>query len=214
MKNNYIGSLFIAFSIGTLIFFAGAHACESFPALAKWVGGECWFESSPEEEVILAEESILNETIALKAQGLYLKAHELQGSASDDEVIKAAVYALAQNGTSEAVATLKKLARTHESIDTRKAALYALAQCASSEELASFYRDIAENGDVLALRKAAVYAIGQMGDQDSVDILYELATSAHHVSLRKAAVHALQNCETEAAQKALYKILAKVSDSL
>ena len=208
MKNNYIGNIIIAFALGTLVFFAGAHACQSFPFLAKWVGGECWFDSSKSDMNYASAASA--KSMAQAAEGYYLKAKALQGGRSDDEIVKAAIYALANSGSDDAVDTLKNIALTHKSADIRKTALYALAQCAESEELLTFYQELAEHGNMLPVRKAAIHSIGQVGNQDAIKILVDFATSPHHVSLRKAAVHALQNCDSELAQKALYNILAKV----
>ncbi|MFK7844666.1 MAG: HEAT repeat domain-containing protein [Rhodothermales bacterium] len=208
MKDNYLGNILIAFAVGTLVFFAGAHACESYPFLAKWVGGECWFQS--DEEM----------TSTMNAQELYLQAGVLASESSvalnkeDDEVMKAAIYALGQSGTSQALLALKKIIRTHESLEIRKAALYALAQGMDAKELVDIYQEVAERGDFLELRKAAIYALGQAESLETVSILETLARSNHHVSLRKAAVHALQNCDSDQAQKALYRILSDVSDAL
>ncbi len=211
MKDNYLGHLLIAFALGTLIFFAGAQACQSYPFLAKWMGGECWFESN-ESDALAVPVAANSATMALEAEKLYLKAKAIQGSQTDDDVVKAAIHALAQSGSAEAVEAIKKIALTHESTEIRKTALYALAQCASAEELLPFYVEVIEDGDRLSVRKAAVYAIGQIGKDGAVEALEKIATSPHHVSLRKAAVHALQNCESEPAQKALYRILAQVAD--
>ena len=211
MKDNYLGHLFIAFAVGTLIFFAGAHACQSYPFLAKWVGGECWFDTKKSEATSITV-AANGATMALEAEKLYLKAKAIQGGQNDDEVVKAAIHALAQSGSAEAIAALKEIALTHESTSIRKTALYALAQCASAKELLPFYVDLIENGDQLPVRKAAIYAIGQIGNESAVEALEEIATSPHHVSLRKAAVHSLENCESEPAQKALYRILAQVAE--
>lgn len=207
MKNNYISSLLIAFAVGTLIFFAGAQACNSFPTLAKWMGGSCWLESST---LVIAESAEAKTSITSSL----MKAGTSTSVETDDEVVKAAIYALAQSGTSEAVSTLKQIARTHQSVSIRKTALYALAQCAEDRELIGFYRELAMEGDVLELRKAAVYAIGQIGDGEAVAVLTEIAKSSYHVSLRKAAVQALQNCNDKSAHQALYDILNNVSGAL
>ncbi len=207
IKNN-AGNLLIACSLGLLIFFAGANACENYPFLAKWVGGKCWFDKTMTIEIL-----------PVTAQQRYMEARSLYLEKSDDEVTKAAIYALAQAGTSEAIDALKKLVRTHKSIEIRKAALYALAQCApsaliSSAKLTEFYGDIIANGEALAVRKAAIHELAQANSKEAVVLLENLATSTHHVSLRKAAVHALQNCDSDLAQQALYRILTKVSQSL
>lgn len=208
MKDNYLSNILIAFAVGTLVFFAGARACESYPFLAKWVGGECWFQSDEELSPLV------------NAQDLYLHAEAMVSESSlslnheDDEVTKAAIYALGQSGTPKAMLALKKIVRTHKSLEVRKAALYALAQGIEGKELVDVYQEIAEYGDILELRKAAIYALGQAGGLESVDILEAFAMSNHHVSLRKAAVHALQNGDSEQAQKALYRILSNVSDAL
>ena len=206
MKDNYTGNILIALAIGTLIFFAGAHACESYPFLARWMGGACWLQPAVEN---ISETSPTS--MSSVAQGYYLQAKTLRDVETDDEVIKAAIYALAQSGTAEAIAALKELARTHKSMEIRKAALYALAQCTASTELVAFYKAIAEKDDALELRKAAIYGLGQVGGKAAIDILVGLATSGHHVSVRKAAVHALQNCDSDLAQQALYEILDRVS---
>lgn len=208
MKDNYIGNIIIAFALGTLVFFAGAHACQSFPFLAEWVGGECWLDTK-NDDLKLASDTPSSSVMA--AQKIFLEAQALHTSSKDDEIIKAAIYALAQSGSEDAVATLKEIALTHESTEIRKAALYALARCESDEALIPFYLTLAEQGDRLSVRKAAIYAIGNVGNQEAVEALSALATSSYHVSIRKAAVHALQNCDSDAAQKALYGILAKVT---
>ncbi len=209
MKNNYVGSLLIAFAIGLMIFFAGAHACESYPFLAKWVGGECWFEDGDD----FAEDAEQVPS-ASKAQALFLQTTVLRAGDTDDEVLKAAIYALAQTGSAEAISTLKEIVRTHPSIEIRKAGLYALAQCADAREQVVFFSDIIENNDMMELRKAALYALGQVNDDLVVKVLEEVATTPYHVELRKAAVYALQNNQSTEAQQALYRILAKTSEAL
>ena len=209
MKNNYIGSLLIAFAIGTLIFFAGAHACESYPFLAKWVGGECWFDNSSENTA-----GVSSTVPELRAEQGFLKATALMGGETDDDVLKAAIFALAQSGSEEAVATLQEIVRTHANLEIRKAALYALAQCAEARQLVAFYSDIVEHNDMLALRKAALYSLAEIDDDAVVGVMEAVAMSMHHVELRKAAVYALQNCGSEPAQQALYRILTNVSDGI
>lgn len=209
MKYNYTSGLLLALAIGTLVFFSGVKACESYPFLAEWFGGECWLSPIEEDETRSQEELVL----VMKSQAqkdLSLVAAD----ARNDEIVKAAIYALANSGTEEAADQLKEMARTHDSIEIRKTALYALAQCASAEKLASFYKEIALSDNVLELRKAAIYALGQSGEESVIDVFVELATSNQPIEIRKAAVYALNNFDAEPAHKALHKILTTVAHTL
>ncbi len=172
MKNNYIGSFLIAFAIGLMIFFAGARACESYPFLAKWMGGECLFEDSAELMVDIAVD-IADDTHIHEAEKLYLQAMAIRASDTDEEVLKAAIYALAQTGSAEAISALKEIVYTHPSPEIRKAALYALGQV-DDVRVVRVLEEVATSPYPVELRKAAVYALQNADSEQAQASLYRI----------------------------------------
>lgn len=163
MKNSVLGNLTLVFAISLVLVFLASETCERYPTLAKWMGGSCWLPFSQSE---VLKEAPLATAQTMVLQNVYDR--------SDDQVLKAAIYSLGNQGSKEAREALMEIIRSDADIALRKAAIHALQNLHSDEGLVGFLADLAISEANLELRKTAVHALGNIGTTEAQDALVEI----------------------------------------
>ena len=129
----------------------------------------------------------------------------IRNKATENELRKAAVYALEDQQNTQAVQLLQETTRSDFDAEIRKAAVYALGE-QEAEDVLTFLTNLAITESDTEVAKAACYALADRSGEGTFQALARILQEAKSLEVRKASLYAIADHGAEPAKDLLMSL--------